>query len=488
MGKQVIYLEPKGCEPRLWTRPLRPLTPKTTKGYAVIRFARRLGVRLMPWQKWVLIHALELNPDCTYRFRTVLVLVARQNGKTTILKVLSLWRLLEDHARLVLGTSTNLDYAIEAWDGAVELAEERFPDDIAQIRRTNGQNTLRLANGGRYKVAASSRKGGRSLSVDLGILDELREHKTTDSYGAISGATVARPDSQLWALSNMGDDESVVLNDLRAKAIAYIDASEGDSSLGLFEYSGADGCALDDPEATRLANPALGHTITEATLASKRATCTPEVYRTEHLCQHVPTMDSAIDLVAFEACSDPGTMDDVRDRVAWCLDVSPDLAHVTVAAAAVQDDGKARVEIVAAWETTDAARQELPALLDRAKPRVCGWLPGGPGASLAADFRGREGMQEIRAEDVTAACMAFAEQVIARRVAHSNDPLLTAQVSAASKRAVGDSWVYTRRGSAGHVDAVYATAGALHLARTLPPPSRPLKVWTIPIGEDEDAA
>ena len=52
------------------------------------------------------------------------------------------------------------------------------------------------------------------------ILDELREHQTTVSCAAISGATVGRPDSQLWCLSNAGDDESVVLNDLRSKAHA----------------------------------------------------------------------------------------------------------------------------------------------------------------------------------------------------------------------------------------------------------------------------
>jgi hypothetical protein len=485
MSGRVVYLEPKGCRPRLWTPPLRRLTPATSRGFAVVRFARSIGVRLMPWQRWALIHGLELREDGTYRFRTVLVLVARQNGKTTICKVLSLWRLLEDDARLVLGTSTNLDYAIESWDGATELAEEFFPENIAQIRRTNGQNTLRFLNGARYKVAASSRKGGRSLAVDLGILDELREHKSFDSYGAISGATVARRDSQLWCLSNMGDDESVVLNDLRSKALAYVNDGEGDDSLGLFEYSGPEGCALDDPEATRQANPALGITITEGTLRSKRATCTAEVYRTEHLCQHVPTMDTAIDLQAFQACADVGTLDAVRDKVALCLDVSPDLHHVTLAAAAVLDDGRARVEIVRAWDSTDAARQELPALLDRIQPRTLGWFPNGPGASLAADLK-RDGMEEVR--DVTACCMGLAEQITARRVAHSNDPLLSTQVAAASKLPVADAWGFTRKG-AGHCDAVYAAAGALHLARTLPPIEVhvPPRIHTLPDDDDEAA-
>src|SRR5687767_11961786 len=111
--------------PRLWTKPKRRLTEKTSKEFACIRFAEGLGIELYPWQQWALIHALELNPDGSYRFRVVVICVARQNGKTTLLKVLSLWRMLEDQARLVVGTSTNMEYAREAWGATVDLAEER---------------------------------------------------------------------------------------------------------------------------------------------------------------------------------------------------------------------------------------------------------------------------------------------------------------------------------------------------------------------------
>jgi hypothetical protein len=55
------------------------------------------------------------------------------------------------------------------------------------------------------------------------------------------------------------------------------------------------------------------------------------------------------------------------------------------------------------------------------------------------------------------------EQVLARRVVHSNDPLLSTQVGAASKSAQGDAWRFTRKGS-GHVDAVYA-AQSVHPRR-----------------------
>ena len=88
----------KGKEtPRLFTKPLRELTPETSLGFEVIDLARViLGLELFPWQKWLLIHALELNEDGTYRFRKLCILVGRQNSKTTLLTVLCLYWLYVD--------------------------------------------------------------------------------------------------------------------------------------------------------------------------------------------------------------------------------------------------------------------------------------------------------------------------------------------------------------------------------------------------------
>lgn len=72
-------------EPRVWTKPLVELTPETSRGFAVIKFAHDdLGVRLLPWQEWLPIHMLELDSFGLLRFRKALVIVGRQNGKTAI--------------------------------------------------------------------------------------------------------------------------------------------------------------------------------------------------------------------------------------------------------------------------------------------------------------------------------------------------------------------------------------------------------------------
>jgi hypothetical protein len=456
-------------EPRLLTPPLRPLTRKTTLGFEVIDFARLIGEELMPWQEWVLIHALELNPDDSFRFRTILVLVARQNGKSTLARIMTLWRLYIDGALLVLGAAQDVSQAREQWDFCIKMIRA-CPELDAELdgepRRVNGDEQFRIAGGGRYKITAANDKAGRGLSVDLLIIDELKTHRDWRAWGALESTTRARPRAQLWAMSNMGGEEAVVLNRLRDQALAG-----GSPLTGIFEYSAPDGCELDDREAWAQANPALGYKITESSIESSMG-ANPQTFRAETLCQRVDQLEGAIDIAAWNDCADgSGTLDGHRDRIAACLDIAPDGQHVTLAVAAMLDDGRVRVEIAAAWPDTDAARAELPGKLDRIKPIGIGWFPAGPAAAFASLLRGRPGIMDLSGGKVTEACQELADLTRAGRVIHPGDPLLDSHIRGASKLGSGDGWRFTRKGG-GHVDAAYAAAGAVKLAQELPPPKR----------------
>ena len=208
--------------PRVFTSAAKPLTEATSRGFECIDFAENvLGLTLMPWQRWFLIHALELLADGTFRFRTLLLLCARQQGKTTLMQVLALWRIYVDRAGLVIGTAQNLTMAEETWDGAVSMAEG-IPDlasEVAHVSRVNGDKFMRLTGGERYRVTTATRRGGRGLSSDLVLLDELREHTDWNAWGAITKTTMARPSPQVLGFSNAGDFRSIVLASLRDKAL-----------------------------------------------------------------------------------------------------------------------------------------------------------------------------------------------------------------------------------------------------------------------------
>lgn len=494
--------------PRLWTPPLRELTPDTSYGFEVIDFARHdLDAPLDPWQEWLVIHVGELLPNGWPRFRQVLVLVARQNGKTHVLKVLALYWLYVERQPLVFGTSSNRDYAKEAWTGTIEMAQgipelsSEIPKD--GIRTANGEEVFKIVDQDepdvvcRYKIGAANRKGGRSLTINRLVIDEVREHRDFEAWDAATNAANAVMDAQIFAITNQGDNAAVVLDALRTPAVEYIETGDGDPRLGIFEWSAPAGAAPTDVHALAQANPNLGRRIDATALlgsglrAERAGSKELAGFRTEVMCQRVHLLDPAIDPDRWDAGGvEPGDarqLAEHRQALALCLDVALDGSHASLVAAAVVDD-RVHVEVIAAWAglgCTKAVRAELPAIVRRVKPRAFGWFPAGPTAAVAADLQERKvagadrwpprgvALVELKA-DLHAVCMGLADIVQAGELQHPRDPMLTAHVRAAQKlRRPAGGWVFTRSGLM-PVNGAYAAAGAVHLARTLPPAPPPL--------------
>lgn len=561
-GPQLVEVIRGSTVPRIFTPPRWsgppgpcgcgcPLTPATSRGFEVIAFATDvLHAALLPWQRWWLVHAFELSTAIhpltglrRMRYRTLLTLVARQQGKSWLLRVVALWALYVRRASMVLGAAQSLDIARECWLGAIDLARaspETASEIPAQggIRYANGEQCLTLVDGQRYRITAATRGAGRGLSVDVLLLDELREHRDYLAWAALSKTTLARPDALICAVSNAGDDGSIVLNDLRARALESLarcrserdqwrlaerlhapapdpaDPNTLDPSGGLFlaEWSAPEGCALDDPNGWHWAMPGLNvdvigtdgtflpAPITTEAVQGFLVTDPAPVFRTELLCQRVGTLDTAYDPMDWARCGDPTlSLRGVREVATVCVDVALDGEHVTACAAAKLPDGKIGVTVIGAWEgwaAVAAAERALPGILGAIRPVEIGWFPTSPVGALGPVLRGlrrttrriipqvKDGKiildDEHEAARLSAimereAAQGLADLMRASRLVHPDDPLLTSQALAAQRieAAGGESgWRLTRRGG-GHCDAVYAAAGAVHLARSAPiaPPS-----------------
>jgi phage terminase large subunit-like protein len=504
--------------PRRWTPPLVTGPPgpcgcgcalddDTSAGFAVAAWADEvLHAPLDPWQRWLVIHGLELLPDGRPRFRTLLVEVARQNGKTHLLVVLCLWWQFVCEVELVLGTSTKLDYAKESWHKSVRLAEACVALARQRGRRwtreANGEQMSWTATGSRYKIAPSNDEGGRSLTVHRLVLDELRQHYDYSAWAASVNAGNAVSRFQVWGITNAGTDRSVVLNDLHDACetfLTWVDevgaehvaellpAAPGDWRTGMFSWSCTEDADPLNPEHLAVANPQLGRRVEVDTLigAARIAVATGgsalAKFRTEAMCIREKSLNLAVDLAAWGRSVLKATLEDYRGRLAACLDVSPDGGHASLVVAAVMPDDKVRLEVVKSWESLSLARAELPAWLARVRPYTFGWFPNSGAAALAAELGqtrgGRVGwppqgvrVAEIKSE-APAVCMGFSALVAEERTVHSGQELLTVHLGNAEKRWRGDAlWVYDRRAGAGHVTAAYAAAGAAHLARTIPAP------------------
>jgi hypothetical protein len=483
--------------PRLWTPPLRELTPATSYGFEVVDFAEEIGHPLLPWQQFAVIHGGELLEDGRPRFRIVVLLVSRQNGKTELPVVLSVYWQFRKRYPLILGTSTQLKYAKESWLKAVNLVRATRSLDVEHdpgrkwLRMTNGETeswTTPDTDGrvGRYLIAASNSEGGRSLTVHRGVADELRQHHSYDAWDAFEPAC-SPLDAQIWALSNAGDSRSVVLNDLQDSARDYITTGVGDPRLGLLEWSSPDDADPEDVDALLQANPRVGHgldlevLLAGAARAKRHGGDALNGFLTERMCVRVKVMNPAFPPALWKACLEPGELDDDRTRLAACWDITPDGQHASLSVAAVLDDGRVRVETVQEWTGPRAAsllERDIPAWVEKIRPKVVGWLPDGPAAAVGARLadRRRGGVAgwpprgvkvtEIRGE-LTQVTMGLGKEIAGGTLVHSGQEMLDAQIEHAEKSWRGPVWVITRRGG-GNSDAVYSVGGAVHLARTMP--------------------
>lgn len=482
----------------IFTPPKRRLTCKTSLGFECIQFAEEvLQVELFPWQKWFLIHALELNPSGTFRFRTVLLLVGRQNGKSTLLQVLSLWRMYVDGAPLILGTAQNLDVAEEQWSAAVEMAEENedLAAEIEKITRTNGKFALKLEGGQRYKVAAATRKGGRGMSGDLIIMDELREHANWESWSAVTKTTMARRRAQTVGASNAGDASSVVLRSLRNKCLdALRDGETGKEAMGIFEWSAMFWSEHPDnpeksswknkPTADRkgwaMANPSVGHPggVSWEALEAAYGSDPDPVFRTECLCQWVGSArGGAFQDGLWESLTDPQSEIEPGTGYMLGVDVSADGTTATISVAGRRADGLIHGEVIVSrtgtgwvkeWFTSpDAGGQHAQRKDD---PFLLGVVLQKSGAPASALIEGLEeaGVKVIPwgGPDLGIGTIQFYDLVRAKGLRHLNQEILSVAVNMAVARPVGDTWYWDRRKSLVDIAGLVAlTAAAWALAR-----------------------
>lgn len=459
-------------------------------GYSVIEFSHDIvGMQLLPWQQALLIRALELRPDSNrFRFRTVVLLVGRQNGKSTVVQVLTLWAMYVLGVSLVIGTAQDLDIAETLWGEVVEIVEsvDELASQLKGVVRVNGKKSLDLVGGEKYKVRAANRRGGRGLSGDLIVLDELREHTNWDAWGAITKTTMARPRAQVWCMSNAGDDSSVVLMTLRKKAhlaagdpdgICMDEAvGEADDSLGVFEWSAASSRGVWDREGWQEANPSLGYTMAEDSLVSAAGTDPEQVFRTECLCQWVTGItEGPFGQGAWEACADPrGTIPEDA-AITYAVDVNWDRGSAYIGVCGIREDGRPQVEVAAGRAGADWIEWVPKWFSGFASPdnpvRVVVQARGCPAASLVQPLSEVEGVEVIlwQGSDLTIGCGLFFDRVLAGSgdpgglpaLAHRGQEALDLAARTAAQRVFGDGWYWDRRNSMHNAAPLVAVTEAL---------------------------
>ena len=351
-------------EPRIYTPPAKELTKTTSLGYACIEYAENiLKKKLYEWQKWALIHMFEiegnLEEEWHFRFRTILLLVSRQNGKTMLSEVIASFFMNILKVKSILGTSLSVEKALESLSATIEdqKAIPELAKNIRKVCRSNGNNKMILNEGQTYKIAAAGRRAGRGDSHDLILLDELRESRNWELWSAAVASTSAKPNALVICFSNAGDPDSVILRQLRSQAISEIkNDKEGSQdfggeeveALGLFEWSAEDDASAEDIHALAQANPALGYgKLTMRALVANRSTFPENKFRSECMCQTVDTLlPSPFPRGTWSALEDNNSCIAENSDIYYGIDMSADRKYISIAACGLREDGNYHIELI----------------------------------------------------------------------------------------------------------------------------------------------
>jgi phage terminase large subunit-like protein len=443
----------------------------STRGFEVIEFAKEIGMPLLPWQEWAMVDLCAIDDEGKWKRKLAGVLVARQNGKTHFAAMRILAGLFLFDEKQIVAMSSNRLMARDTFKKVARIINDvpRLKEQTVvkggQVGRwANGQEEIVLKNGAEYRITAATRDGSRGLSADLLYLDELREI-SPEAWSAATYTTNARPNAQTLVTSNAGDATSIVLSDLRMRAL-----TSKSNALGWYEWSADPKRKVTDRKAWQQANPSLGYLIDESVLANHVATDDPDAVRTEMLCQWITTTEAVFRDGIFEACTDPDLVMEPGNPTWMAIDIAPHRRSAALVGAQLLGNGKIGVGMMQSWVADNNVEDTVIA------SEVAEWARKYRAQVVAFDrfatsaIAAKLAASGIQVEDVSGgrfaqACDELLSSVTHKKLVHSGQPELIEQILSCAAKPVGDGgWRIVRRKSAGDVNAAIALAMVVHFA------------------------
>jgi phage terminase large subunit-like protein len=450
-------------EPRLHTT-YRDDLP--SRGQELIDLAIKLNEPLMPWQELVAIESMRVKDDERWAFPQIGVLVARQQGKSHLMRLRILWGLLNGEKLQIL-SAHKLAVSLEHFNQLLDLIEQHdwLMAQMKKIRRTNGQEEIQFLNNARFKVVANNAAGRGYAGAETIYLDELREHKDYGAWSAITKTQLAAKNPALFAFSNAGDATSTVLNEMRDRGLATIQGVT-DSLLWL-EWSAPPNTNI-SIESAQWSNPAMGRTVhvdnIKATFNEPEA-----VVRTEVMCQWVDTLQSPWSPNAWNQCANPDLVVEPGQQTYLAFDVTPRRNQASLVASQIIE-GKIALGLVQTFDS-DTALDDLTianAVADWARAYDVTEIAYSKNTGQAVAARLASAGIMTTAIDGRAFAMACDQMLSAmehHRLIHKDEVTFNKHVSACARIPFAEGgWLIGRRASNANVTGAVAAAMAISLA------------------------
>jgi phage terminase large subunit-like protein len=427
---------------------------------------RDLGVTFDRWQCDASQLILAKRADGSYAATVggVCLSIPRQVGKTFLVGMIVVALCLLHPGLTVVWTAHRTRTATKTFQTLKAMTSRpKVAPHMLEPRNANGEQEVRFRNGSVIMFGAREQGFGRGFDkVDIAVFDEaqiLSERGVEDIVPATNQAEMDGG-ALLFFMGTPprpGDPGEEFTN--RRKA-----AISGETEDAVYiEFSADRGAALDDHKQWMKANPSFPSRTPVASMKRMRANLTDDdSFRREALGIWDVATNEPIPVGHWlRAADNDGAALDLSDKV-LAVDMPPERGSASVAACGRRPDGVPQIEVVAAQPGTEwvadkviavARRNGIPTVVIDSLSAAKALVPTLEAAGIAVKL--------TKTADMVIACGALFDAVTADPpgVRHVPHPAMTAAVTGARKRAVGDAWAFDRKRA--DVDISPLVAGAL---------------------------
>lgn len=433
-------------EPRIKIEPERV----STDGDDANALMEAYGLNLDDWQKTVIDCWLGKDKDGHYTMTSGGLALPRQNGKNVCLEAREFFGLIINGEK-ILHTAHQVRTAKKSFRRLAGMfTDKRHPevmDTVNNIRYTNGEESIELANGGVIEFSARSRKAARGFDgISLVVYDEAQE-LTNDQVEAIMSTLSASSTGTRQIIYTGTPPYPNCPGDVfkRRRKVCTSDPGKHDA---WHEWSVSaetvEAIKVDDPTLWYMTNPALGIRLSESFTAEECRTMSPDGFARERLGWWNPVEEGAEEYVisaeAWDACR--SMTKKPTGKTAYGVKFSADGEEVCLCGAVIPKQGEARISLIERKKTSHGTRWLSDWLNERYKKASCVVIDGRNGVDVLIDrisdtWVMKSSIVRARPKDMIAAVSTLIEMINTQAVTwYAGQPALRESALSATKRKI----------------------------------------------------
>jgi hypothetical protein len=440
-------------------------------GEIACRLAEAYFGEPMPWQPYVLNAMLARDRRDKYKLRTLGIPIPRQNGKSWVVRARCFHGAL--NGEKILYTCQHGDTSDEMFQAlSAPFEDEDEPelhDLLKAVRKTNGQQAIKLKNGGLIRFTTRTDSLARGKTYDVLIYDEAQEltsGQQAASLPAISAGHKHNPQTIYLGTPPEPEKNGGVFQKL------HDDVHAGKSKMPWIEWGATEIGDVRDERRWYEYNPSLGMLVDIEAVRGESEQMPPDVFARERLGWWATSEEAGVYALSsskWSACQVKAAMS--AGKLAFGIKFSSDGSKVAVSWAKAERGQKSYVELYDIAGASGGTAQIADMLLRNSEEIACVCVDGRSGASALKQRLLDGGFPKSAivlgtSAIVQAAATLLADEVNSGTTSHIESPALDDSATKSLKRDIGrDGWGFADGANSSAV-AIESTSLALWAVRT----------------------